>query len=413
VRESFRQRCHVARCRLVLLVALVAGAPVRGQIDLFLVPDSPSNPIICTSCTSGAGGPGSGGGAGSGALSQSLPAPSVAGLDDGVFPPKPAAPCGCCGTGGPCVPGRMPCHPCDFGDSYAARFCCALYSCICCPDPCYEGRWYPLADSAFFCESVRPVVQTKLRYDGGVGFILPDRNEYFWARADGNGSGPKPTAPFKGETGLRHNDLIMITEGGTAAASLTVETPYRNLQAEQFGHASGFSDMSIMTKTLLFDCELLQFALLFRTYIPIGQASKGLGVGHVSLEPGAVVGIKLTQTTYLQSQVSEWVPIGGDPSYSGLILHYHLSVNQLLYRILPDVPIIGTLEYVGYSFQDGQYTDPVLGTQNSSGYSYAYGGGGVRMFVCDKIDFGVGALFAMSRKHFDRDLYRMEFRVRW
>lgn len=353
-------------------------------------------------------------GCGSGLLSASLPPPELLGLtgpgpDGDLFPQT----CGCCGEGPGCVPGRRPCQPC-VGDSWLTRFGCALYGCICCPDPCYEGKWTPLADSALFCEAVRPITQTKLRWDSGNGFVFPDRNEYFWPRADGTGLGPKPKAPYKGEFSLRHNDLLMISEGGTGMITLTVETPYRNLQAREFGHAAGFGDMNMTTKTLLFDCELLQVSMLFRTYIPIGSPLKGLGVGHVSLEPGVAVGIKLTPTTYLQTQVMEWIPLGGDPEYAGSILHYHASLNQLLYRILPDVPLIGTFEFAGYSFQDGKYTDPFLGAfQKSSGTTYAYAGSGLRLFICDKFDVGFGGMFALTEQHFAREMFRLDFRARW
>jgi hypothetical protein len=393
-----------------LIVALGGAAPAPKQqlrtITTLPGPGNPSStfleliPVGCSSCQSGL-------------LSATLAPPelprSLTGIDLSAMPSA----CGGCGNGPPCVPGRKPCAPYE-PDGYLGRFFGALYDCICCPDPCYEGKWYPAADAAMFCEAVRPIIQTRMRWDSGQAFILPDRNEFFWARADGNGLGPKPKAPFLGERRLRHNDLILITEGGTATASLAVETVYRNLQADQFGHASGFNDMVLTSRTLLFDCELLQFAMLFRTHLPTGNASKGLGVGHTSLEPGAVVGIKLTPTTYLQTQVSQWIPLGGNPAYAGLVLHYHTSVNQELCRIMPDVPVLGTFEFAGYSFQDGNYTDPVLGSlQKSSGYTYAYLGGGMRLFVCDKIDFGIGALFAVSRQHFAREFYRSEFRVRW
>ncbi len=336
------------------------------------------------------------------------------GLLGSTLPPPDGPACNCGAAGSECVPGRTKhCYPCE-GKTPLGRFLCGLYECICCPDPCYEGRWIPLADTAFFVEAVRPVTQTKLRWDSGNDMILPDRSEFFWARADGMGKGPRPPMGFKGETRLRYNDLWLITEGGNGTISLIVEMPYREIRPEVDAHAAGFGDMTIATKTLLFDCELMQFSLMFKTYMPTGNFTKGLGVGHVSLEPSALVGIKLSPKTYFQGQVSEWIPIGGDPNYQGSILHYHTSINQEICRILPDVPLIATGEFYAYSFQDGAYTDPVLGSfQKSSGYTYAYAGGGLRLFVCDKIDFGFGGSFALSRQHFASQLFRMEFRVRF
>ena len=50
-------------------------------------------------------------------------------------------------------------------------------------------------------------------------------------------------------------------------------------------------------------------------------------------------------------------------------------------------------------FQDGLYTDPFLGPQKSSGEKYITLGGGLRLFVCDRIDIGFGASFAVSDDH--------------
>ena len=202
--------------------------------------------------------------------------------------------------------------------------------------------------------------------------------------------------------------------GGTAAITVIVDTTYRNIQPDEAGHASGFADIGLGTKTLLFDCELLQIAMQFMTYVPSGNVTKGLGVGHTSLEPSLLVGLKLTPTSYLQTQISEWIPLGGDPAYAGSVLHTHVAMNQELFRILPDVPVIATGEVNTWSFQDGLYTDPFLGPgQKSSGYTYVSVGGGVRLFVCDKIDFGFGSAFAVSKQHLARELYTLEFRVRY
>lgn len=368
-----------------LLVTATTGLADDPSVEITDV-----TPVGCVGCNSG--------------LLPAVPSPFIGGTPGGP-------PCAC-GTGPGCVPGQKPCYPCT-SDTHVGRFICGLYECICCPDPCYDPKWYPLADSAFYAGAVRPVTQQRFRFDSGQNLILPDRSEFFWARADGKGKGPKPKAPLLGERGLRYNDLRLITEGGTATASLIVDTPYRSMQPIDAGHAAGFGDIGLGPKTLLFDCELLQIAMQFLTYVPSGNFTKGLGTGHVSLEPSLLVGLKLTQTTYLQTQLSEWIPLGGDPNYSGAILHTHVSLNQELCRILPDVPLIATGEIDTWSFQDGLYTDPFLGPQKSSGTTYAYLGGGLRLFVCDKIDFGFAGSFAVSQQHFARELYTMEFRVRY
>jgi hypothetical protein len=244
--------------------------------------------------------------------------------------------------------------------------------------------------------------------------VFPDRSEFFWARADGNGKGPKLAAPLVGEQKVNYDDLTIYTETALGGFSTFVEMPYRSLDPTLAPHASGFTDMNVGTKSLIFDCELIQATFQFRTYIPIGNTFKGLGNGHVSLEPSLLFALKLSRDTYLQGQLSEWIPLGGDPGYAGSIFHSHFSLNHVLCRILPDVPIIATFEMNTWSFQHGQYTDPDLGPfQQSSGQTYVSAGPGLRLFVCDRIDFGVGTAFAVTSQHFAASEIRAVFRFRF
>jgi hypothetical protein len=350
-----------------------------------------------------------------------------------------------------CVPGKPPCYPCT-ADNYLGRLLCGLYGCICCPDPCYEPRWTALAESAFFVDGARPVTTQRLRWDRVDGLDFPDRSEYFWARADGAGKGPTPlgfqksamstsvtgvpgvssvtggagmlggpvgggqgTAPLApGRPILRYDSLTLYTETAAGKVSVIVEMPYLAIKPNDYSYAAGFGDMNIGTKTLLFDCELLQIALLFRTYLPTGNFNKGLGTGHVSLEPSLVVGLKLAPDTYFQGQIAEAIPIGGDSLYQGPVLRINGSLNQVVYRILPDVPLIATLEFETYSFQGGAFTDLETGLiQKASGVTYAALGPGLRLSVCDKIDFGVGSSFAITPQRWGAEQFRTEFRFRF
>src|SRR5439155_2556888 len=87
---------------------------------------------------------------------------------------------GCCS--GACVPGRFrECCGCN-RDTICGRLFCGFYEELCCPDPCYEGKWLPVANAAFFVEGTRPVTTTRIRYNYDAGWAFPDRNEFLWAR---------------------------------------------------------------------------------------------------------------------------------------------------------------------------------------------------------------------------------------
>src|SRR5262249_14363464 len=132
-------------------------------------------------------------------------------------------------------------------------------------------------------------------------------------------------------------DFYLINEAAVDRFSMTVALPYHqtsiggtvvppgaapipaNLCDPAGGckGQSGFGDMWIATKSLLLDCELIQFSFQFKTFLPTGNFTAGVGTGHVSLEPGFLTAIKLTPGLYFQGEGAYWFPIGGDAGAQG------------------------------------------------------------------------------------------------
>jgi hypothetical protein len=323
--------------------------------------------------------------------------------------------CSTCGDcGGPqCRAGGKRCEPYP-ATTAAGRVLGLIYSSVCCPDPCYQPRWEPLADAAFFVDAVRPKTSTRFRWDYGNHYMRPDRGEYFFARDDGKGKGPKAFGSLQGIPNIDYHDLMLITEVASGAAGVQIAVPYRSVDSRPFGQGgAGFSDMTITAKTMLLDTELALFGFQMKTYIPIGQPAKGLGTGHTSLEPALNFGLRAGPATYLQAQVAEWIPLGGDKDYAGANLHWAASINHVLWRPIRDVQLIGTLETTGISFQDGLFTDPVLGPLRLTKQTSATIGPGFRMFFCDTFDFGIGWQHSITGNYLIRDQTRFEVRYRY
>src|SRR5262249_37938184 len=116
---------------------------------------------------------------------------------------------------------------------------------------------------------------------------------------------------------------------------------------------SGFGDLSIGNKALLLDCCLMQITFQFKTTLPTGSFLQGLGTGHVSLEPSLLFNINCGHDTYLQGQLSYWIPVGGDPLYQGNIFHTHYSLNHLLWKPCNGVLVIGTAELSHWTVLNG------------------------------------------------------------
>lgn len=323
--------------------------------------------------------------------------------------------CGC-GGGGQCSPGRRPCDCCCDESTCLGRFVNGLYHCICCPDPCYDPSWLAVADAAYFVDAARPITHMRFRWDQSWDMNFPDRAEYFWARqrtplSNKSMTAKGPTPPSN--TPVRTIDVAefkMYTEAAAGRAGVFFELPYRRIERDL--SSSGFADMNVGTKAMLLDCQLIQITFQFKTFIPSGAFTKGLGTGHVSLEPSLLWALRLTPSTYLQAQTSLWIPIGGDSDYQGNVFHYHLSLNQILYKPCQDLQVIGTAELNGWTFLSGLQSDPVLGSVDGRG-TIASAGPGIRVVICDKLDFGVGSAFAFTNHHWADEMMRWDFRWRF
>jgi hypothetical protein len=347
---------------------------------------------------------------------------------------------GGCGSGdcaAGCYPGRKPCD-CSgiFGDTAFGRAVGGLYECICCPDPCYEPQYVPAADAAFFVDGARPVTQMRLRVDAAWELKNPDRAEFFWPRDRTNPQQVGPAGPCartgsigKGPgfiaSSVNYQDISLYSEAAAGNFGMFVEMPYRHIDPETGAissqaacPASGFADMNLGTKALLLDCDLLQLTFQFKTFLPTGDFLKGLGTAHVSLEPSFLWAVKLTPDSYVQGQLSYWIPIAGDDLYQADIFHTHMSYNHVLWRPCCGIQLVGTLEVNEWSVMGGAYTVPdflIAGkpVAASGTATMLSAGPGARLYICDKIDIGVGSAFSITGPRWAEDLVRAEFRWRF
>jgi hypothetical protein len=259
----------------------------------------------------------------------------------------------------------------------------------------------------------------RFRWDNAFDFKNPDRAEFFWARFGQKG-------PRNVVRRFDYSELSLYMEGAAGNFGFFINSPYREIDPEPavfelgkpFPEVSGFADIDVGTKSLLLDCELLQVAFQFRTYIPTGDFHKGLGTGHVSLEPSILFTLKLSPRTYLQGQLSYWIPIGGDNEFEGNVFHCHFSLNRELWCITPNLLLVGTAEINEWTPINGEYTSTdfqIDGKNVGIGAAAAMvsAGPGLRLFICDKIDVGVGTAFAFTGDRWAEEFIRAEFRWRF
>jgi hypothetical protein len=281
------------------------------------------------------------------------------------------------------------------------------------------------ANAAFWVDDARPITHLRLRYEGMFDVTRPDRSEYLM-QALGGLQGNVNNVARRAQI----DEFHIYNEIAAGGFGFFIDIPFRYLQFEPGvvgvppANASGFADMYLGTKSLLLDCDLIQFSFQFTTYLPTGQGARELGVQHVSLEPALVGALKLAPGFYTQFETALWIPIGGTAGVAGDVWHNRCSLNKVLWCILPDVQLIGTAELVNWNFISGSFTSSDFFVRDKNNNNVVVrvsdhaalldGGFGLRLNVCDRIDFGVGILFPLTgTNHFIDETLRAEFRWRF
>jgi hypothetical protein len=138
----------------------------------------------------------------------------------------------------------------------------------------------------------------RLRYDTAYNNRRPNRAEFFWAQ--GRPLGPGVPLP---EPRVDYQDFSAYVEvAATQRLSGFVDVPWRLLNPEVNANANGFGDLNAGFRYAFIYRPDLVTTFQFRTYVPTGDAGRGLGTDHVSLEPAVLVYKPLTDRTGLEGE---------------------------------------------------------------------------------------------------------------
>ncbi len=199
----------------------------------------------------------------------------------------------------------------------------------------------------------QPLNTFRVRIDSFQYFSPPDRAEYLWARPKNVTGGRGPDAP---EVAVDYQDLRFQLETGGQKFSVATEIPIRLVDPVTNLNTAGMGDMSLTTKTVLCSGVRWQITQLFRSYFNTGAPSKGLGNGHISLEPGMLARFKINDQTYVHTEIEYWFPIAGHPEHSGQVLRWGVGISRV-WRDWDSLALIPTFEIVGLSAMDGMETN--------------------------------------------------------
>jgi Putative MetA-pathway of phenol degradation len=296
-----------------------------------------------------------------------------------------------------------------------------------------------------------PIVRSeiRIRFDDAFEDRFPDRSEFFYAKCscyrllntvpplqlafDPHAPGPGTSIP----TAINFQQLYVNVEYAPVRRfSLFSEVPIRWLQpqgffgtppgnlppgATTFGNQSGLSDVTAGFKFAAIASEGTYLTFQFKSYFPSGDASKGLGTNHYSVEPSLLLYHKLSSRFTFEGQVGDWHPIGGSAGvpitgsegFAGDVFFYGLGPSYKLYRgrsvgVTPVVELFGW--HVLGGFQTNPNAGPPLAANEVSGLNI------VNLKVGLRIGFGfhnsIYAGFGQALTHDDwyKHIVRLEYR---
>jgi hypothetical protein len=260
-----------------------------------------------------------------------------------------------------------------------------------------------------YIDGAIPGDQFRLRYEAGYDFTRGTRAEFFYARSGPSGPGlPKP------EPRIDYQDLSAYLElMPRSGFSAFVEVPWRFLNPEVNPDANGLGDMNAGFKYAFIDRHDLVATFQFRTYAPTGEAHRGLGNDHVSLEPALLVYKPFSDRLRLEGEFRPWVPVGGT-DFSGPIIRYGLGLDYDIYRTC-NLRITPVIEGVAWTVVGGKesFVTPsgLVGVQDAAGDTIVNIKLGIRTSMGRHSDIYAGYGRALSGDRWYENVFRLEYRL--
>ena len=203
-----------------------------------------------------------------------------------------------------------------------------------------------VAYAPFEIDITQPFGNFLWRTQSVYNLTKPDRAEQFWARP-----GVGPLLP---ESGVNFQEFRLRMETGGDAFSLATDVPIRLLNPDVNDNTAGIGDIELVQKTRLINGSRWQMTQLLRTTFNSGNARKGLGTGHVAMEPGMLWRYRWSDLTFWHSELKMTFPVPGTPGYAGPLLKWGIGVSHVWYET-DTVAYIPTLEFTNIWVLDGQF----------------------------------------------------------
>src|SRR5262249_50352514 len=203
------------------------------------------------------------------------------------------------------------------------------------PSPLPEGA-LPIRDSSVgYIDLATPADLVRLRTDLGYNFPTPNRAEFFYPKG----------LPFTERSVDFQEETLYVEKMIGPSWSLFAESGVRFLNPDRNANATGLGDTNLGFKWAFFTDEGSIFTFQTRVYLPTAAGSRGLGTGHVSVEPALLGFVRLSEDLGVVGELRYWDPIDGT-DFAGGVLRYGLGLRYDAWRaddwrVAPIVEAVG------------------------------------------------------------------------
>ncbi len=277
------------------------------------------------------------------------------------------------------------------------------------------GEGVSLASSNVgYIDSAIPRTEYRLRFDAAYHNNRPDRAEFFYAKCgcfktaglDPNASGP-PLPEKRVDYQEIHN---YIEYAATSNISGFVNIPVRFINPEVNANETGLGDIDFGFKAALIADSDRYFTFQFKTYSPSGDAFKGLGNDHWTVEPGFLLYQKLSDRLTFEAELRDWIPLGGS-EFAGNVLRYGAGVSYQALQTC-DWNLGPVVEVVGWTVLGGKEFDATTGgIYDADGDTIVNLKLGARLNYGEHISLYGGYGRALTGAVWYKDLARVELRL--
>lgn len=299
--------------------------------------------------------------------------------------------------------------------------------------PAQTGSMFAAADSGYI-DDARVRTIARFRVDAAFNNIFPDRAEFFYAQCGCFGAGaPGPGVPGQATSGIDYQELWSYYEHSWSDSfSAFIDVPYRMVNFKfdpaltalgqtPIPNAGGFSDLQFGIKYALVAEPSRYDTFQLRVYTPTGDAGRGLGTNHLSLEPAYLAWRDLTDRMRFNGEFRVWIPFSNDnvngQNFAGTVLRYGAGISYDIWQSCDccDKRLALVNEIVGWSVLGGLKFNPFFNNGNplsASGDTIVnYKIGSRYMWGNQSLYAGYGV--ALTRETWYNEIFRAEYTYRF